>query len=195
MMKKQILNAPILLFALFLCLGGHYVPTAIADDHPKGNWHLEREDQHSIPFLETDNEGTETAGQIAAWLLLVANLPVALSILIKWINRFMPLGAELKSSLSNFNRFQKKHLMIVHYYLNPAIFGIVVWHYISSRCLSTSLPEWGLFLLVGFMTCGILIKFKLCPKAFRKAVHQLHTQPLIFVALILVLTVGHTIID
>jgi hypothetical protein len=191
--QKRIITA-----LMLICITGSgclFAASGMADDTHGGRGHLEREDQHSIPFLETDNEGNETAGQIAAWLLLVANLPVALNILIKWINRFMPLGAELKSSLSNFNRFQKKHLMIVHYYLNPAIFGIVVWHYISSRCLSTSLPEWGLFLLVGFMTCGILIKFKLCPKAFRKAVHQLHTQPLIFVALILVLTVGHTIID
>ena len=191
--QKRIITA-----LMLICITGSgclFAASGMAGNTHGGRGHLEREDQHSIPFLETDNEGNETAGQIAAWLLLVANLPVALSILIKWINRFMPLGAELKSSLSNFNRFQKKHLMIVHYYLNPAIFGIVVWHYISSRCLSTSLPEWGLFLLVGFMTCGILIKFKLCPKAFRKAVHQLHTQPLIFVALILVLTVGHTIID
>jgi hypothetical protein len=179
MMKTMILKAPILLLAIFLCLGGSYVATAIADDHLKGNWHLEREDQHSIPFLGTDNEGNETAGQIAAWLLLVANLPVALSILIKWLNRFVPLWPKLKGLLSNFNRFQKKHLMFLHYYLNPAMFGVVVWHYMASRCLSTSLPEWGLFLMVSLMTCGILIKFRLCPHSLRKTAHQLHTQPLI----------------
>jgi hypothetical protein len=193
--NKQKLKIAALMLICIAGLGGLFAVSGMADDKHGGRGHFEREDQHSTPFWATGSEGNETAGQIAAWLLLVANLPVALSILIKWINRFMPLGSELKSSLSNFNRFQKKHLMVVHYYLNPVIFGIVVWHYISSRCLSTSLPEWGLFLLVCFMTCGILIKFKLCPKAFKKTVHQIHTQPIIFVAMILVLTVGHLIVD
>ena len=57
-----------------------FAASGMADDTHGGRGHFEREDQHSIPFLETDNEGNETAGQIAAWLLLVANLPVALSI-------------------------------------------------------------------------------------------------------------------
>ena len=183
---------------MLICLGGFgcfFAATGMADDEHGGRGFFEREDQHSIPFLETDNEGNETAGQIAAWLLLAANLPVAISILIKWTNRFAPLGVSLKGSLASFNRSQKKHLMFLHYYLNPAILGVAVWHYISSRCVSTSLPEWGLFVMVTFIICGILIKFKLCPKAFRKNVYQIHTQPMIFVAMILVLTVGHLIVD
>ena len=85
--------------------------------------------------------------------------------------------------------------MFLHYYLNPVIIGVVVWHYMSSRCLSTSLPEWGLFLMMSLMTCGILIKLKWCPQVFRKNVYQIHTHPMIFITLILVLTVGHTIVD
>jgi hypothetical protein len=85
--------------------------------------------------------------------------------------------------------------MVVHYYLNLAILGVVVWHYLSSRCLSTTLPEWGLVLMMVSITFGILIKFKWCPKAFRKNVYRIHTQPIIFIAMILVLTVGHLIVD
>lgn len=192
--KLQIVTMILIFLAGF---GSLFIPYGVASHRgeDKGRFENECEDQHRIPFAESDNEGNETAGQIAAWLLLAANLPVMVSILIKSTNRFMPLGAELKSALTNFNRAQKKYLMQGHYYLNPVILGVVIWHYISSRCVSTSLPEWGLLLMVGFVVFGILIKFKLCPKAFRKNVYQIHTQPLLFVAMILVLTVGHLIAD
>lgn len=194
MSKRKLILVTLMLIciAAFGCL---FSSSGTADDKHRWRGFFEKEDQHGIPFSEKDDEGNETAGQIAAWLLLVANLPVVLSILIKWTNRFVPIGAGMKSVLANFNRFQKKYLMMVHYYLNPAIFVVVVWHYMSSRCRSTSLPEWGLFLMVSFMALGILVKFKLCPKAFRKYVYQIHTQPTIFVAMILLLTVGHLIID
>lgn len=194
MKKQNLIRAGLMLICIpiFGCL---FPVLGLADDEHRERDYFEREDQHSIPFLETDNEGNETAGQIAAWLLLVANFPIVLSILIKGINRFMPIGDGLKKSLTNINRFQKKHLMVVHYYLNLAILVVVVWHYVSSRCLSTSLPELGLFLMIGFIAFGVLIKFKLCPKVFRKYVYQIHTQPIIFIAMILVLTTGHLIVD
>ena len=194
-MNKQKLKLSALMLICWTGLVCLLTVPGMADDGHGRRGLFDREDQHKIPFLGSDDEGNETAGQIAAWLLLVANLPVALSILIKGINRFSPLGAELKKSLASFNRFQKKHLMVVHYYLNLAILGVVVWHYLSSRCLSTTLPEWGLVLMMVSITFGILIKFKWCPKAFRKNVYRIHTQPIIFIAMILVLTVGHLIVD
>ena len=194
-MKKQNLKRAGLILIFITFSGFLFTGPGLADNERRERDYFEREDQHSIPFLETDNEGNETAGQIAAWLLLVANFPIVLSILIKGINRFAPLGDGLKKTLVNFNRFQKKYLMFVHYYLNLAILGVVAWHYVSSRCLSTSLPEWGLFLMICLIAFGILIKFKLCPKVFRKYVYQIHTQPAIFVAMILVLTTGHLIVD
>jgi hypothetical protein len=169
--------------------------SSIADDHPKGSGHFEREDQHRVPFLDRDNEGNETAGQIAAWLLAGANLTIVLTILIRWINRFAPLGPNWKSSLSNFNRFQKRHLMFLHYYLNPVILGIVLWHWLSSRCTSSALPEMGLVMMVLLMSLGIALKFKLCPINFRKNVYQIHTHPLFFLVMVLALFVGHTIVD
>ena len=187
-----------ILSLVVICIAGFgalFAVTAMADDEHGFRRHFEREDQHSIPFLETDNEGNETAGQIAAWLLLVANLPVVLSLLIKGTNRFAPLRTELKKTLANLNRMQKKALMWLHYYLNLAILGIALWHWLSSRCKSSALPELGLMVMVTLIALGFLIKFKLCPKAFRKYAYQIHTQPVIFLAMFMVLTVGHLIVD
>jgi len=172
-----------------------FAPTGMADDDHGFRRQFEREERHSIPFLEPDDEGNETAGQMAAWLLLVANLPVALSLLIKGTNRFAPLRIELKRALANLNRIQKKALMWLHYYLNLSILGIALWHWLSSRCKSSVLPELGLIVMVIMIALGFLIKFKLCPKAFRKYAYQIHTQPVIFVAVFLVLAVGHLIVD
>ena len=187
-----------MLSLIVICIAGFaalFSAAVMADDEHGLKRHFEREDQHSIPFLESDNEGNETAGQMAAWLLLVANLPVTLSLLIKGTNRFVPIGAELKKTLANLNRMQKKALMWLHYYLNPAILGIALWHWLSSRCKSSALPELGLIVMVIVIALGFLIKFKLCPKAVRKYAYQIHTQPVIFVAMFLVLTVGHLIVD
>lgn len=169
--------------------------SGMADGEHGGRGHFEREDQHRIPFLESDDDGNETAGQIAAWLLLVANLPVALSLLIKGTKRFAPLRAELQKTLVSFNRMQKKALMGLHYYLNLAILGIALWHWLASRCKSSALPELGLIVMGTLIALGFLMKFRLCPKVFRKYVYQIHTQPAIFVALFLVLTAGHLIVD
>jgi hypothetical protein len=184
-----------LMLACVIGAGWLFSASGLADDHSTGRGHFEREDQHRVPFLDRDNEGNETAGQIAAWLLAGANLTIAMSILIRWINRFAPLGPNWKSSLSNFNRFQKRHLMLFHYYLNPAILGIVLWHWLTSRCQSSALPEWGLIMMVILMSMGILLKFKLCPTNLRKSVYQIHTHPVFFLVIILALVIGHTIVD
>jgi hypothetical protein len=72
---------------------------------------------------------------------------------------------------------------------------IILWHYTASQCQSTSLPEWGFFLLLMTTTLGVLIKFKLCPKVMMRSIYQIHTQPVMIIALTLVLTVGHLIVD
>ena len=183
-----------MLLAGLIVFGWLFSASTLADDH-KGKGHFEREDQHQVPFLDKDNEGNETAGQIAAWLLVGANLTITMSILIRWANNYAPLGPQLKSSLSSFNRSQKKHLMSLHYYLNPLILGIVLWHWLTSRCKSSVLPELGLVVMVVLMGLGIALKFKLCPMDLRKRIYQIHTHPLFFLVTVLALVVGHTIPD
>jgi hypothetical protein len=184
-----------LLLAGLIGCGWLFSASSLADDDHKGNGHFEREGQHQLPFLDEDNEGNETAGQIAAWLLVGANLTITMSILIRWANNYAPLGPKLKSWLNSFNRSQKKHLGFIHYYLNPAILGIVLWHWLTSRCKSSALPEMGLVMLVIIMGLGLALKFKLCPVNLRKKVYQIHTHPLFFLSMVLALVVGHTIVD
>ncbi len=183
---------------IFACFAGliFWLPiTTMADHDYKIKRHFEQKERHGVGFFKGKDEGNETAGQMAAWLLLVANLPVALSLLMKGTNRFAPLKAEFKSALTNFNRVQKKALMPMHYYLNLAILGIASWHWLTSQCKSSALPEIGLSVMVGLVGLGMLMKFKLCPNRFRKYVYRIHTQPVIFLSLVLVLTAGHLIID
>jgi len=185
----------VLIFACSLGSVCFFVVSSLADDHREHNRHFEREDQHRLPFTENDCKGNETGGQIAAWLLVLANFTVAISILTRWINRFASLGSGFKKTLTNLNRFQKKHLMRFHYYLNPAIAGIALWHWLTSCCRSTALPEWGLLLMVMVITLGLFLKYKIGPKPFQKTVYQIHTQPFIFIAIIMLLTIGHIIVD
>ena len=166
-----------------------------ADDHRKSKGWIERLERDRSSVFDRHDEGNETAGQIAAWLLVAANLPVVLSVLIKWTNRFAPITTGLKNALSGFNRFQKKHLMRFHYLLNPVVLGIALWHWLSSRCKSTAMPEWGLIVMVGLIVLGLIMKLGLCPKPLRKGLYRLHTQPLVFAAMVTVLTIGHLIVD
>jgi hypothetical protein len=184
-----------LLLAGLIGFGWLFSASSLADDHHKGKGHFDRQDQHHVPFRDKDSEGNETAGQIAAWLLIGTNLTIVMSLLTKGANNFAPLGSKLKSSLSSFNRTQKKRLMFLHYYLNPIILGIVLWHWLTSRCKSPILPELGLVMMVMLMGLGIALKFKLCPESFRKKVYQIHTHPLFFLLMVLVLVVGHTMVD
>jgi hypothetical protein len=197
MRKKKPNISRIGLIAIGLIIAGLLFATkGMADDHRKSKGWFEREEQqHSSLFGRNDDEGNETAGQMAAWLLVAANLPVVLSLLIKWTNKFAPMGNGLKDALIRFNRFQKKHLMRLHFYINPLVLGIALWHWLSSRCKSTALPEWGLAVMFALIVLGLIMKFRLCPKQLRKSVYRLHTQPLVFLAMVMVLTIGHLIVD
>lgn len=193
--KMRQLSIIVLIFACILGTGGLSAVSTGADGHGKFKMNFEREDQHGLGFMEKDNEGNETAGQITAWLLVLSCFPIAVSILIRWINRFSPLGPGIKKTLVRLNRFQKKHLMRFHYYVSPLIAGVALWHWLASRCKSTALPELGLLIMVLLISLGIFLKYKIGPKYFRKIVYQIHTQPFIFIAMILVLTIGHVIVD
>jgi len=172
-----------------IVLGCLFATIVMAHDDHGYTKNFERDDH------DCDDEGSEFAGQMAAWLLLVANFPVALSLLIKGTNRFGSLRAEIKKTLEDLNRTQQKVLMWLHYYLNPAMLIIAIWHWLTSRCESSALPELGLIVMAAVVVLGILIKFKLSPKGFRKHIYLIHTQPLIFLAIFLVLTAGHLIMD
>ncbi len=196
MRKKKPNMARIGLIAIGLIIAGLLFATKdMADDHRKGNGWFEREKHHYSPLFGRDDKGTETVGQMAAWLFAAANLTVVLSVLIKGTNNVVPMGNGLKDRLVRFNRFQKKHLIQLHYYINPLVLGVALWHWLTSCCRSTALPEWGLAVMVALIVLGLIVKFRLSPKRLRKSIYRLHTQPLVFIAMVMILIIGHHIVD
>ncbi|MDH4206012.1 MAG: hypothetical protein OEV45_10840 [Desulfobacteraceae bacterium] len=176
----------------------------IADDHKTNKRHYKRYenskehriyDDHDRRRVKKDDEGNETTGQTAAWLLVTANLTIAFSILMKGASRFLPLDPQTKSSFKSFNQLQKKHLMRFHYVLNPVALGIAFFHFLLSSCRSSSLPEWGLIMVTVMVFLGLILKFKLSPKGMRKSVYRLHTASASFLIMILLLVVGHLLVD
>ena len=176
----------------------------IADDHKTNKRHYKRhvninehhdDNDHKKRRIKKDDEGNETTGQTAAWLLVTANLTIAFSILLKGVSRFLPLDSQIKNSMKRFNQLQKKHLMRFHYLLNPIALCIAFFHFLLSSCRSSPLPEWGLILVTMMVFLGLILKYKVSPKGMRKFVYRLHTAPATFLIMILLLVVGHQIID
>lgn len=93
------------------------------------------------------------------------------------------------------NKFQKKYLMRFHYFLNPIALCVAFLHFLLSSCRSSPLPEWGLVLVTMVVFLGLILKFKVSPKWMRKIVYRFHTSLAAFSAVILVLVVGHLLVD
>jgi len=193
-----------ILVLLILSIVRVFPDLVIADDHKTNKKHYKRyknikehydDNDHDRRGVKKDDEGNETTGQTAAWLLVAANLTIALSILIKGGSRFLPLDSQLKNSMKRFNQLQKKHLMRFHYVLNPIALCVAFFHFLLSSCRSSPLPEWGLILVTMMVFLGLILKYKVSPKGMRKFVYRLHTAPATFLIIILLIVVGHQIVD
>jgi len=182
--KDNRINMLLILISLMLFTFQLLPDVVAADDHKRRESYDKRyeirngrfdHDNHNTRRVKKDDEGNETTGQTAAWLLVAANLTIAFSILM--------------------NQFQKKHLMRFHYVLNPVALCIAFFHFLLSSCRSSPLPEWGLILLTVMVFLGLIVKFKLSPKGMRKSVYRLHTGLATFSIMIIFLVVGHLIVD
>jgi hypothetical protein len=138
-------------------------------------------------------EDDET-GLVAAWLLALANVPVVLSLLSKAMSRFLPVPASIKVGLQQANQTQKRYLMPLHYGGNLLALGIGFIHFLSSSCRSTSLPEWGLFIMSALCITGIVVKFKLVSTQLKR-VFLIHVHPVAPLLLIATLVGGHAVAD
>ena len=203
---NSISNVKIFFISVFLILSIFQVvpDLVIADDHKINKKHYKRYenskehlnyDDHNRRRINKDDEGNEATGQTAAWLLVAANLTIAVSILMKGASRFLPLDPQTKSSFKSFNQLQKKHLMRFHYVLNPVALSIAFFHFLFSSCRSSPLPEWGLIMVTMMVFLGLILKFKISPKGMRKSVYRLHTTSASFLVMILLLVVGHLLVD
>jgi len=172
---------------------------ATADDHEREHRDSRRHEiskkHEDKRERKKDDKGNEVTGQLALWFLVAANLSVALSIIFKSANRFLPLGTKSKSLINRFNKFHKKYLRRFHYVLNPIGICIAFFHFLLSSCRSSPFPELGLLLMTLIVGLGLMIKFKVTPKWMRRFVYRLHTSSATFSALIFVLVIGHLIVD
>lgn len=140
-------------------------------------------------------KGGEASGQIAAWLFGTANFPVVLSIFLKAFGAVAPQGANLKATAGRINRRQKQYLMKLHYWLNPLAAGAAILHFASTECSATVIPELGLGVMLGLCILGLMVTFRWSPAAMRKTILMLHTSPIILLAGIVTLMIGHAMID
>ena len=163
-----------------------------ADGHKEGKHGIKKAYEHA---LQKDDHGNETTGEIAAWMFGVANFPVALSIILKTLAKFIPPRLNLRDPLTKLNRQQKKYLMKLHFWLNPIALGIALAHFSLSTCRSTAFPEWGLGIMLVAVLLGLMMKFKMSPALIRQRVFKFHTSPVLLIAGISILLIGHTIVD
>jgi hypothetical protein len=141
------------------------------------------------------DKGNEFTGLSAAWLFAAGNLTVGLSLLSRGLASRPQLSNKTKERIRKLNQIQKKGLMRFHYWLNPFGLLLAVTHFSLSTCRSSPLPEWGLVGATALVLIGSVIRFKLSPKRFRRAVYRIHTSPLSVGLVLIVLLIGHSIVD
>jgi hypothetical protein len=188
----------LLVIFLMFCFWASPVILSYADDRKESKHQGKKTEEHRL--IKGDqgkkgDKGNETTGEMAAWIFGVANFPVALSIILKTCTKFLPPGMNLRDPLTKFNRQQKKYLMKLHYWLNPIALGIALTHFLLSTCKSTAMPEWGLGIMLATVLLGLMMKFKLSPASMRQRVFRFHTSPILLIAAISILLIGHTIAD
>lgn len=185
----------ILVSVLFFLFISSTCPVLADDSNKRGHkGYQSYEDNYAgyaFPGDHRGEEGNGATGVIAALLLVLANLTVLLSLILKGINKFFHVSTETRTSISEFNQRQKRYLRGMHYILNPIAICVAVVHYHLSSCHSI-LPDMALviFLIIGVL--GFLIKFKLSPAGIKKSVYGLHCSSITFFGLIILLAVGHT---
>lgn len=185
--RHSLLGAWLVLYFLLAA-----VTPALSHDRREWNRHSEKASEYGS---RNKDHGNETTGEFAAWIFGVANFPVALSIVLKAFARLVPTRLKLRDALMQFNRRQKKYLIRLHYGLNPIAFGTALTHFQLSTCRSTVLPEWGLGIMAVIALLGVTMKFKLSPAAMRQGIFRFHTSPVLLIAAVSILLIGHSIVD
>lgn len=185
-------KGPVVVMGIVLCFlllpAGH----GYGDAH-KGEKHgIRKAYEHSF---DKGDHGDDTTGEVAAWMFGFANFPVALSVILKALAKMLPPGLNLQDPLAKFNRRQKKYLMMLHYWLNPVALGVALTHLSLSTCRSTAFPEWGLGVMLIAVLLGLMMKLKLSPASMRQRVFRFHTSPVLLIAAVTILLIGHTIVD
>lgn len=201
-MKKsnQFTNIFIMFFYMSFFVFLAYPSSVFADGFNKGNRDFKGHESREGYFSGENNfqegaegeKGNEATGVIAAFLLVLANLTVLLSLILKGINSLFSLSTETKTSISALNRAQKKYLRRFHYILNPIAICIAIVHFYLSSC-SSVLPDLALILFLSLGILGLILKFQLSPKSTHKVIYGVHCSSITFSGMVLLLAIGHMI--
>jgi hypothetical protein len=154
----------------------------------------DREEREEL-LGDRENEGAEVTGLVGACLLVLANIPVVVSLLSRAVVRYAPLSARTRETVQWLNQTQRKYSMPAHYVLNLLALGLVSTHFFLSSCRTSMLPELGLALMILLAASGVILKFRVSPAFARKAIALIHTSPLSLATVVLLLFIGHSIID
>jgi hypothetical protein len=133
-------------------------------------------------------------GQVSGWLFAIANLSVALSIILKACGKLKQQNSSFNEAAGRLNRRQKHYLMNLHYWLNPVALGVAFIHFLAAKCESTVMPEVGLGAMLLVCILGIMVTFKWSPVSMRKVVFQLHTSSITLIAILAILVAGHSMV-
>jgi len=190
MLKRNILLPTCLLLTIIGCF------IFVSEINANGiQSYRHRKQEHKHFSHDKDDKGNEFTGQTAAWIFVAANITITVSLILKTFVRFVSLENRTINRIKNFNKFQKKHLGNFHYLLNPLAVTLAFVHFSLSSCRSSALPEWGLLATLIIVLIGVAIKIKVTPKRIRKVFYNIHTSPLPFGVILIVLLIGHSIVD
>lgn len=159
-----------------------------------GGWTHDPQARHERAHGSGHGMG-DASGSLAAWLFAIANASAAISILFRWSGRKLTHGSRLRESIERANRWQKRRLMKLHYWVNPLALGVALVHFWQTECKSTMIPELGLAVMAIIFLLGLLITFRWSPPSMRSMVHRLHTSPISLIFLIVLLMVGHSMVE
>jgi hypothetical protein len=191
-----------LLSAMFFCFVWPNI--ILADDHKSREGYNKRYEAENGHFdythandrqIKKGDDGNEISGLTTAWLLVLANLTIVLSILLNAMIHYFPIEPEGKSSIRRLNQLQKKRLMRFHYVLNPAALVLGCFHFILSSCKSSFMPEWSLIMVAVMVFLGIILKFQLFPRKVGRLVYRLHTTPVLIILFVFLVVTGHQFVD
>jgi hypothetical protein len=181
LLKSLVLSFCLLTSAVQICADGHRI----------GPRHLE----YGYEQGDSRHRGESgPSGEIAALLLVIANIPVVLSLLLKASAKITSRPG-LADAILKINNRQKKYLKHLHYWLNPVAIALAIMHYSGVECSSTAFPELGFGAMLLISILGLMMIFKFSPAFMRKSIVRVHTSPIVLIAVFAILMIGHSMID
>jgi len=184
--SERLTKSPVKRWLFFLTLLLLLTATSVAADADDDD-----DDNNEATLLGLDGEGV---GEVALWLMIATLSIVVWKPLFKWLRangpeRFNQEPRAFKKSLGVFNRrYMRAHNWIG---LSAVVVGtahgyVLEWHWTLWAAMAAL---W--FLVVS----GYLMQQKWPPKEFRRGARLLHMQRALSVLAVVLLLVGHSIVD